>query len=139
MLCGALTSVLMSGCSSPEEKFQALRQKYEKLNEKWKQCVKDNDKKCVDEMTRKGEELEDEMAKLRKERDKDPQFIKHKKELENNVSVLNEKYNELQSVVDGMELKGEIGKQLNLAIDKAQEAWIKRNEAQIELRKFVNE
>lgn len=159
VLCGALTSVLMSGCSSPEEKLQALKQKYEKLNEKWKQCIKDNDKKCVDETTRKGEELEDEMVKVRKERNKDPQFIKHKKELENKVDELNKEYDKLEAEVEAMKAKQPIcfnffdnktpeersncskanDKQLAPMKDKAYKAFIKRNEAEIELRKFVDE
>lgn len=159
MLCGALTSVLMSGCSSPEEKLQALKQKYEKLNEKWKQCIKDNDKKCVDETTRKGEELEDEMVKVRKERNKDPQFLKHKEELEKKVDELDKEHDKLEAEVKAMEAKQPNcfnffdnktpeersncskanDKQLAPMKDKAYKAFIKRNEAEIELRKFVDE
>lgn len=152
----------MSGCSSPEEKLQALKQKYEKLNEKWKQCIKDNDKKCVDETTRKGEELEEEMVKVRKERNKDPQFLKHKEELEKKVDELDKEHDKLEAEVKAMEAKQPNcfdyfdfshemtpeersncskanDKQLAPMKDKAYKAFIKRNEAEIELRKFVDE
>ena len=155
VLCGALTSVLISGCSSPEEKFQALRKEKDKLELKLLEC---KDRDCA-EINQKIDGLTKKILELLKERNKDPQFIKHKKELENKVDELNKEYDKLEAEVEAMKAKQPIcfnffdnktpeersncskanEKQLAPMKDKAYKAFIKRNEAEIELRKFVDE
>ena len=99
------------------------------------------------------------MVKVRKERNKDPQFLKHKEELEKKVDELDKEYDKLEAEVTAMEQKQPNcfnfldnktpeersncskanEKQLAPMKDKAYKAFIKRNEADIELRKFVDE
>lgn len=156
VLCGALTSVLISGCSSPEEKLQALRKEKDKLELKELEC---KDRDCSFGIEQEIEGINKKLVELLRERNKDPQFIKHKKELENKVDELNKEYDKLEAEVEAMKAKQPNcfnffdnktpeersncskanEKQLAPMKDKAYKAFIKRNEAEIELRKFVNE
>ena len=68
MLCGALTSVLMSGCSSPEEKLQALRNAKDKLELKALEC---KDRDCSSGIKQEIEGINKKLVELLRERDKD--------------------------------------------------------------------
>ena len=68
MLCGALTSVLMSGCSSPEEKLQALRKEKDKLELKELEC---KDRDCSSGIKQEIEGINKKLVELLRERDKD--------------------------------------------------------------------
>lgn len=72
MLCGALTSVLVSGCSSPspeeyEKKLEALRQEKSKLEHKLSEC---KDRDCSFGIKQEIDGVEKKLIETLRERDK---------------------------------------------------------------------
>lgn len=68
LLCGVLSSVFMSGCSSStEDKIAKLKEELKELNEKETECLFSNTKGCKQEIDKKQREVKKEIRKLEKE------------------------------------------------------------------------
>lgn len=78
VLCGTLSALLMSGCSTPEEKLQSLVQELKELQKEKDDCGSDNN--CRDNIRKEQEKLKKEVDIVKKELMKkhDPQIVNEK-------------------------------------------------------------